>query len=313
MQISGILPINKPINLRSAYCVDLVKRALGRKVKVGHGGTLDSTASGLLIVLIGQATRLSNFVMDLPKEYEVTLKFGEATSTDDFSGEVIQREEWKHITDSKIDEIIPSYLGWRMQTPPVVSAVHVNGKRAHRLFRDGEDVALNPKPVYFKSISRISDLSAQGEVSFRIFCRRGTYIRSFVRDIAFSLQSVAYVQKLCRVTTGSFNILDSLSLREKEDILYENIIDKLLPLSAITKDMNTYELDDCNSKRIIDGLQVSVSQLKRKNFSGGITTDLQNIALYSEKVLSIATMKREYATLNLCPQVNIIMNRGEIN
>ena len=103
MPLSGIHPLNKPAGLRSTYCVQRVRGILGKKIKTGHGGTLDSTASGLLLVLVGQATRLSNFVMEMPKRYAAELAFGAATSTDDMSGAVPARAPWEHITDELID------------------------------------------------------------------------------------------------------------------------------------------------------------------------------------------------------------------
>ena len=130
---SGILPVNKPVGLRSTDCVQKIRRALWRGAKIGHGGTLDSTASGMLIVLIGQATRLSNFIMSMPKTYETVVTFGTRTSTDDASGDVVESAPFGHITDEMIDSALCGFMGWRMQSPPAVSAVHIGGERAHRL------------------------------------------------------------------------------------------------------------------------------------------------------------------------------------
>ncbi len=122
--------------MRSTKCVELVRNKLGRKTKVGHGGTLDSTASGLLIILVGAATRLSNFIMEMPKLYETVACLGAETSTDDASGEIISSNGRGTVSEKDIDLALSSFMGWRMQAPPDVSAVHVDGRRAHELARE---------------------------------------------------------------------------------------------------------------------------------------------------------------------------------
>ena len=201
MPISGIVPVNKPEGLRSTDCVQKLRHIFGRKTKIGHGGTLDSTASGLLLVLVGQATRLSNFVMDLPKRYEAEIEFGSATTTDDASGEVTERASWEHIDDAIIDGALCSFMGWRMQSPPAVSAVHIDGERAHTLARSGRAVVPDPKPVCFLNITRLSTIDEKGLVRFRIDCRKGTYIRSFARDLGVRLGTFAHVKSLKRVSS----------------------------------------------------------------------------------------------------------------
>lgn len=119
MPTAGVLLLNKPVGVRSTRCVEKVREALRDfSVKVGHGGTLDSTASGLLILLIGGATRLSGLVMQMPKLYRATIKLGSETTTCDYAGEPLSTKSWDGVCDSSIDMAIPSFLGWRMQTPP---------------------------------------------------------------------------------------------------------------------------------------------------------------------------------------------------
>ena len=203
---SGILPVNKPVGLRSTDCVQKIRRALWRGAKIGHGGTLDSTASGVLIVLIGQATRLSNFIMSMPKTYETVVTFGTRTSTDDASGEAVESAPFGHITDEMIDSALCGFMGWRMQSPPAVSAVHIGGERAHVLARGGREVTPEPKPVCFSKITRMSGIDGEGRVSFRVDCRKGTYIRSFARDLGARLGSAAHVSALARTACGPFRM-----------------------------------------------------------------------------------------------------------
>lgn len=311
MQISGILPVNKPLGIRSTACVDIVRKTLGRKIKVGHGGTLDSTASGMLVLLIGQATRLSNLIMDMPKVYEVKVKFGTSTSTDDATGDIVEEKEWSHITEKSLDDAIPSFLGWRLQTPPVVSAVHVNGERAHALFRSGSEVVLTPKPVFFMKVERTSPLNVDGTVSFRIHCRRGTYIRSFARDLGALLGTAAHVEALCRINVGRFSIGDSC-LFDEENVSAEELKKNMLPISAIAENMNSYALDPEQSVKIINGLTLLPQTLKRTSYSDH-TTGNDNMILVSEDVISLSSLKKKGASYLVSPQVNIITSRGNEN
>ena len=311
MQISGILPINKPLGIRSTACVDIVRKTLGRKIKVGHGGTLDSTASGMLVLLIGQATRLSNLIMDMPKVYEVKVKFGTSTSTDDATGDIVEEKEWSHITEKELDDAIPSFLGWRLQTPPVVSAVHVNGERAHALFRSGNEVVLTPKPVFFMKVERISPLNEDGTVSFRIHCRRGTYIRSFARDLGALLGTAAHVEALCRISVGSFYIDDSYQFND-ENVSVEDLKESLLPLKVIAENMNSYELDSEQSVKVINGLTLLPQYLKRSSYSDH-TTGNDNVVLVSDDVISLSALKKKGNSYLVSPQVNIITNRSSEN
>ena len=181
MEKPGILLLHKPLGVRSTSCVSLVKRLGGGKLKVGHAGTLDSTAEGLLAILLGKATRLSRYIMHFPKKYAVTVQFGVVTSTDDASGEILERHFLPSPDDleARVDRILPSFLGIRMQRPPAISAVHVEGKRAHALARSGENPQIEAKPVSFYSLRRISGADAEGRISFEVLCSKGTYVRSF--------------------------------------------------------------------------------------------------------------------------------------
>ncbi|MCL2683818.1 MAG: tRNA pseudouridine(55) synthase TruB, partial [Synergistaceae bacterium] len=200
----GFLPIDKPVGMRSAGCVELIKRIVGR-VKAGHGGTLDSTACGVIVLLLGGATRLSSLVMQMPKIYRAVLKLGTETTTCDYSGEGTISGDASGVTDEDVDAAIPSFMGWRMQVPPEVSAVHVGGRRAHEIFRSGGVPDIEPRPIFIESISRVENLSENHEVELLIRCGKGTYIRALARDMGRRLGCRAHIASLRREAVGPFS------------------------------------------------------------------------------------------------------------
>ena len=314
MQPIGVLPINKPIDVRSTQCVDTVRQILGRKNKVGHGGTLDSTASGLLILLVGnkqeiieaaKATNAHNFIMAMPKCYETTIKFGSETTTDDASGEIKKISPWEHITDSNIDWVLHGFMGWRMQTPPSISAVHIDGERAHRLTRDGRDVEISAKPVFFQSVERTSSIDSQGCVSFRINCRKGTYIRSFARDLGRRLCSAGHVCKLKRVGCGMFSSDNAVSFDDISSMRFKELSSIILPVRSVAGSCMSYIADDYAFKRLANGQGVMLSQMQRESFPL-YSSSTENVTVSSESFFSICRLSRSSGSFELMPEVNII-------
>ncbi len=307
--LTGLLLLNKPADMRSTKCVELVRNRFGRKTKVGHGGTLDSTASGLLVVLIGAATRLSSFVMDMPKTYLVEASLGTETSTDDASGEIIRTGDRGSIGEREIDRILPSFYGWRLQEPPKVSAVHVDGRRAHELAREGQEVFIEKKPVFFASTSRIGGISQEGRVSFRIDCRKGTYIRSFVRDLGQALGCGAHVSELTRLSCGPFTLEGATAAEELEGICREDLAARLLPVESVCPAAPSYICGQEETDRLINGMDVSLNRLKRVNFSSYSDT-AGNVTVRSDRIFSICRFKDHGRPYDLSPAVNIINDRS---
>ena len=260
---SGILPVNKPVGLRSTDCVQKIRRALWRGAKIGHGGTLDSTASGVLIVLIGQATRLSNFIMSMPKTYETVVTFGTRTSTDDASGDVVESAPFGHITDEMIDSALCGFMGWRMQSPPAVSAVHIGGERAHVLARGGREVTPEPKPVCFSKIERLTNIDGEGRVAFRVYCRKGTYIRSFARDLGARLSSAAHVSALARTACGPFRIETAKGAEELFSMTAEELSREAAPVPELETTCAAYDADDAVFSALSCGRPAVLSALTR--------------------------------------------------
>lgn len=310
MQLSGILPVNKPVGLRSTQCVQEIRRILGKGVKTGHGGTLDSTASGLLLILIGSATRLSNFIMEMPKIYEAEISFGMQTSTDDASGDVIYSAPFLHITDAAIDSALCGFMGWTMQAPPAVSAVHIGGERAHSLARGGRAVTPEAKPVYISSVVRVSSVDDNGKVKIRVNCRKGTYIRSFARDLGRTLGSAAHVSALERLASGPFLSSSASDARDLFGLGAAEIVSLIKPFSTLYGLVPTYEAGAVAYEALRNGRGVRLSELRRLSI-GAASSGIVKFVVASEKIFSICTAAANDGSLYLSPEVNIMIQGGE--
>jgi tRNA pseudouridine55 synthase len=230
--MDGILNINKPKDISSYGVVDKVKKIL-RVHKVGHAGTLDPQATGVLLVCLGKATKIVQFLMPLEKEYRAEMMLGVTTDTDDAQGCVIRQEDNVSIPETRLREVFKEFLGELSQIPPMASAVKHEGKRLYRLAREG--IAVLPKPRKIQ-IHKIDILGYKNSiVRFSVVCSKGTYIRALCRDIGNKLGCGAHVKNLQRLRIGSFNINSALSLEELEASSYKNNIDAFLysPETAI--------------------------------------------------------------------------------
>jgi tRNA pseudouridine55 synthase len=227
--LAGILNLDKPPNLSSARAVARVKRFLPRGIKIGHAGTLDPFATGVLLLLIGRATKSCEALMDQPKQYEATVCLGATTATDDPES---PRVSWQKINPntpppdrSQINAILSLFKGQVKQQPPAFSALHVNGRRAYDLARQGITPVLAPRMV---SIYAIEMLDYQWpELKLRVDCGRGTYIRALARDIGAALDAGGHLTQLRRTRVGSFDINSSRSL---DSISSQNLPQLLTPI-----------------------------------------------------------------------------------
>jgi tRNA pseudouridine55 synthase len=209
--MTGLLILQKDSDMTSARAVDAVKRMLPRGVKVGHAGTLDSFATGVLIIMIGTATRLCEQIMSWPKTYEATIKLGATTPTDDpDSPETIRHAQ--PIGCSEIENSLKKFVGAIEQRPPVFSAVKVGGKRASDRARGGRVIALAPRAVQIHSIDLLE--YEWPLLRIRVSCGRGTYIRSLARDLGEMLGVGGYVTSLQRTRIGEFSIEQSVTLTQ---------------------------------------------------------------------------------------------------
>ncbi|MDE6533769.1 MAG: tRNA pseudouridine(55) synthase TruB [Muribaculaceae bacterium] len=216
--ISGeILGIDKPLGWTSFDAVKRVRGAIQRrmhvrKFKVGHAGTLDPLATGVLIVCTGRATRKIDELQRGDKEYVATIRLGATTPSYDLETEVDKEYAWEHITPDMISDTLPRFTGSIMQVPPVFSAVKVDGKRAYNLARKGKEVSLKPKLLEIKEMEMLE--CALPEVTLRIVCSKGTYIRAIARDLGEALGSGAHLVGLRRTRVGSVRVEECLTVEE---------------------------------------------------------------------------------------------------
>jgi tRNA pseudouridine55 synthase len=216
------LLINKPLDWTSFNVVAkvryLVKHSLGiKKLKVGHAGTLDPRATGLLIVCTGKRTKQINLYQDAEKEYTGTFLLGKTTPSFDTESEPDQEFETSHITKEMIDETVKKFIGEQEQIPPIFSAIKVNGKRAYNLARDKKEIKLEARKIIIREFE-ITDYSLP-EIKFRVVCSKGTYIRSLAHDFGLALNSGAYLTSLCRTRIGTFLLEDAMEIEALETII----------------------------------------------------------------------------------------------
>ena len=214
-EIHGWLAIDKPLGMSSAAVVAIVRRVFGG-IKVGHGGTLDPLASGILPIALGEATKTVAYVMDAQKTYEFTAKWGEKTSTDDAEGEVIATSDTRPDADA-ITAILPQFTGQISQIPPAYSAIKIDGKRAYDLARQGTDeIVLAARDIMIHRLALTAHTNE--DACFVTSCGKGTYIRSLARDIATALGTVAHVSHLRRTAVGQFTQENAISLDSLQEL-----------------------------------------------------------------------------------------------
>ena len=302
MLLDGILPIYKEPNLRSTDCVQQVRKILPRKTKIGHAGTLDSTAEGILLLLIGKATRLANFIMSMPKIYKATISFGVQTSTDDASGDIIVRKSTDYLTDELIQETLPTFLGTRSQVPPNVSAVHIDGKRAHDLARSGENFQILPKNIQILHIEQTKKFY-DNTAEFVIECTKGTYIRSFARDLGIALGTVAHIASLVRMKVWKFDNTMAISSNMIKDLTFKSLQTYILHPRILEGFLPTYRVDTSGEEAIKNGLELPLSDTKL--LSLGQSEQKNKLLLIGDSLLSLCNVTLKNNIIFASPKCNI--------
>ena len=221
-----ILAFDKPYKWTSFDVVGkarwLLCHQLGlKKLKVGHTGTLDPLATGVVIVCTGRKTKLIEKLQYDTKEYVATLQLGATTPSFDLEKPIDQTYPTTHITRQLIDEVIPTFLGEQWQVPPMFSAVKVDGKRAYELARKGEEVELKPKLLVIDEIEVLSFDQTTMQLVIRVVCSKGTYIRALARDIGQKLNSGAHLIALRRTRVGDYRVEECINFEQFEQLVYE--------------------------------------------------------------------------------------------
>ena len=256
----GLLLLNKPQGITSFGAVARVKRLTGEK-RVGHTGTLDPMATGVLPILIGRATVLSQYLIDADKSYSATVKLGIATDTCDITGNVISQSE----VDSDIDlnSVLEKFKGKQMQTPPMFSAIKQNGVRMYELARRGETAEIPAREIEVFSLEQISDLNNQNEFDIDTTVSKGTYIRSLCRDIGESLGCGATLTRLCRTKTAGFSLSQCVNL---DDLTPENIANYILPCDLVVEYIPKIQISEKQAVRFCNGGALSLDRIRFNGF-----------------------------------------------
>jgi tRNA pseudouridine55 synthase len=233
--ISGWLIVDKPAGLTSSAVVNKVRWALDAK-KAGHAGTLDPDATGVLAIALGEATKTVPYVTDALKAYTFTVRLGQATNTDDAEGEVIAESDHRP-SDDEIKEALNSFVGDIEQVPPQFSAVKVDGERAYKRARDGDEMTLDARPLFVESLL-LTDRPDRDHATFEMVCGKGGYVRAIARDLGEALGCLGHVRELRRIWSGPFDAEDGLSLETIDDLAKTPELDaRLLPVEVALSDL----------------------------------------------------------------------------
>ncbi|MGE5538353.1 MAG: tRNA pseudouridine(55) synthase TruB [Gemmatimonas sp.] len=253
--VHGWLVLDKPAGVSSAKAVAEARRIYNAN-KVGHGGTLDPLASGVLPLAFGEATKTVAYAMAGPKTYRFTVRFGAATATDDVEGEVIARSDARPSTED-IRAVLPRFVGTIEQVPPAYSALKVAGERAYRLARGGAAVDLAARPVEVTALT-LTAHSDPDHAEFAVSCGKGFYIRALARDLARALGTVGHVSALRRTRVGPFREEQALALDKLRELGHSPAaFERLLPIETVLDDIPALAVTEGEAKRLRQGQAVA--------------------------------------------------------
>ena len=260
--MQGLILVNKPSGITSFSAVNKMKW-LAQEKRVGHTGTLDPLATGLLPIFIGKATALAGIVLDAEKGYIAMAKLGLTTDTCDVTGEVLTESEVK-VTEEELSAVLERFRGKIMQTPPIYSALKKDGVRLYELARKGERVDIPPREV---EIIRLELLEFSGDTfKIAVECSKGTYIRSLCRDIGEALSCGATMTALHRTTTGGFDVCDAVEL---DALTRENLAEYILPEETALLSLREVKVTEKQAIRFGNGGQLAYERLKNASFEDG--------------------------------------------
>lgn len=239
--VSGVLVVDKPIGLTSHDVVQIIRRGTGIR-RAGHTGTLDPRASGVLVILIGPAVRLSEFVSASDKRYQATIRLGSSTDTYDGDGQVTSTSEIGDISEDEFDEVLQTFVGEMEQVPPPYSAVKVKGRKAYEMTRKGDEPELEPRTVHVYSLEILE--WAPPEAVVDVYCSSGTYVRSLANDLGKALGTGAHLVGLRRTKSGRFTLRDAVQLRRLQEAFDAGDWYRfLIPAAEALSDWPMVELD----------------------------------------------------------------------
>lgn len=253
--MDGIILVNKEKDFTSHDVVSIVKKIT--ESKVGHTGTLDPNATGVLPLLIGNATKISKYLINHDKEYEAVIQLGKKTTTADIEGEVIEEKEVPEKIYIECENILKSFIGKQKQTPPAYSAIKVNGKKLYSYAREGIKIEIEPRNIEIYNIELMNINKEEKQISFRVSCSKGTYIRSLCEDIADKLGTVGYMKDLKRTKVGDFEIKEAITIGKLKEKFEKNDFSDVITIENIFKDMPKIELNENNIKQYLNGVKIT--------------------------------------------------------
>lgn len=243
--MEGVVVIDKPSGMTSHDVVARVRKMLRTK-KVGHGGTLDPDATGVLVVGVGKATRFLSYAQAAPKSYDATVRLGASTSTQDASGEILDQRDVT-VSEEDVRDALAGFVGRIQQVPPMVSAVRVGGERLYKKALRGEEVERPPREVtIYEAELREARLEDASEVDISVRCSGGTYVRTLAHDLGAALGCGAHLVRLRRTASGGFGLEEAVELDAVDEA-------SLRPLAEVVRDLPAIELRDDEAKSILNG------------------------------------------------------------
>lgn len=301
----GVLNINKPRGVTSSQVVVKIKKILNTK-KVGHMGTLDPLASGVLPICVGKATRLFDYFLKKQKTYIAHFQFGIETTTLDLEGEIVKTSN-NIPTLQEVENGVKTFLGQISQVPPNYSSKKIDGKKAYDLARKGQNLALKPCLVTIYNYQLLKQID-NNTFEFLITCSAGTYIRSLARDLGYKLNSCATMTSLLRTKTGNFCLEDAINL---ENITKEELEKKLIPIKTILADFEKIILKKQDFQRLLNGLPLKINVENVRDNKSDTGTN-KNLPLNQESILQTNEISTE--TKNYAVEVeNEIVGIGVVN
>ncbi|MEX2462269.1 MAG: tRNA pseudouridine(55) synthase TruB [Paenibacillaceae bacterium] len=286
MTLEGVLPVIKPVDFTSHDVVAKVRGILGIR-RIGHTGTLDPKVTGVLPLCIGRATRVVEYIQDLPKQYEAVLTIGLATDTEDMTGNVIERVEQVDLSIQDIEKVFAKFLGVIDQVPPMYSAIKVDGQRLYDLARQGQVIERQPRKVEIYELEiRSADLElAHPQIKFRVKCSKGTYIRTLCVDIGQALGYPAVMSELVRTATGSILLADCLTLEELSELAKQGAVAlRMIPTDVAITHLPSCHVSDLEALHAVQGKTIHPTSLPNETY-----LDQEVVRLYStdERFLGI--------------------------
>lgn len=302
MKLSGLLIVDKPSGITSRHVVDRVEKIV-KPQKVGHAGTLDPLATGVLVVCVGTATRLISHVQDGRKRYVGRFELGARSNTDDSDGEIEIGGDWSQIDRHSIESLLPGFIGTVMQTPPQVSAVKIDGHRAYKLARRGATFDIKPRPVEIYSLTLTRFEPPYFDLD--IECGSGTYIRSIGRDLGERLQCGAIMTSLRRERVSSFGLDHAISL---DAVNAQSILDHLQPPLSAVAHLPKYEVTSFDITWLRNGRSIPKSRDLMTPEVEGPTTDAAEIVLVDEFRNLIGLAREDHIQKLLHPKLIVPMS-----